>query len=161
MIFNANKFGKGNGGDSNNNSISPTRRMTATGNDLSRNGGATPKKSDQAAAVAQSMNSSGKFSVKNAFGAPSEKGGEPLELMQCPSHENQPLEYYSIPIREFMCKTCLKEIEGTQREVDLNPIAVEDAFKVLENRLNMQHLVNLDEKARNLLDLTRKKREFA
>jgi hypothetical protein len=34
-------------------------------------------------------------------------------------------------------------------------------MKVLENRLNMQQLVNLDERVRSLLDLVRKKKDFA
>lgn len=43
----------------------------------------------------------------------------------------------------------------------MNPIPVDEAFKILENRLNMQSLVNLDEKIRGLLDLVRKKKDFA
>lgn len=57
--------------------------------------------------------------------------------MSCPSHEGHILDNYSISIREFMCKQCIHDIEGTQREVDLNPVPVEEAFKILENRMNM------------------------
>ncbi len=81
--------------------------------------------------------------------------------MSCPSHEGLPLDHYSLAIREFMCRQCLKEIEGTQREVDLNPVPLEEAMRLLESRLNMQHLVNLDQKVRALLDLVRRKKEFA
>jgi hypothetical protein len=82
-----------------------------------------------------SANSSGKFSVRNALGETSYR--DPLELMNCPTHEGQPLDLYSLPIREFLCKQCHRELEGTQRELDLNPIPLEEAFKVLEGRLNM------------------------
>ncbi len=85
---------------------------------------------------------------------------EPLEMMICPSHDGQPLNHYSINIREFMCRECLKEIEGTQKEIDTNALPVEEAIKVLESRLSMQNLVNLDEKIRGLLDLVRKKKDF-
>lgn len=107
-----------------------------------------------------SANSSGRFS-RNMFGNAqnggntneSIRGGtgggqDPLELMNCPSHEGLPLDHYSLTIREFMCKLCLRDIEGTQREVDLNPVPLEEAMKVLESRLNMQQLVNLDQKIR-------------
>ena len=59
-----------------------------------------------------------------------------------------------------MCKICIKEIEGTQREIDTNAIPVEEAVKLLESRVNMQQLVNLDERIRSLLDLVKKKKEF-
>lgn len=49
--------------------------------------------------------------------------------MICPSHEGNPLDHYSINIREFMCRICIKEIEGTQREIDTNAIPVEDAIR--------------------------------
>jgi len=118
-----------------------------------------------------SANSSGKFSVRHALGnAALDQNREPLELMICPSHEGNLLDHYSINIREFMCRVCIKEIEGTQREIDMNAIPVDDAIKskiiwlkiflVLENKLNMQTLVNLDEKIRTLLDLVKKKKEF-
>jgi hypothetical protein len=119
-----------------------------------------------------SGNSSGRFS-RNMFGNAQNAGGgtnesirggngqDPLELMSCPSHEGLPLDHYSLTIREFMCKLCLRDIEGTQREVDLNPVPLEEAMKVLESRLNMQQLVNLDQKIRQLLDLVRKKKDFA
>lgn len=157
MIFNGNKFGKKGGDDgSGNNSISPSRRPTDVGA-----GTKTPKKSMN---DAMSMNSSGKFSMKHVLGGVgtmNESRGEPLEMMTCPSHDGSPLDHYSINIREFMCKQCIREIEGTQREIDLNPIPVEDALKILENRLNMQNLVNLDEKIRGLLDIVRKKKDFS
>ena len=60
-----------------------------------------------------SANSSGKFSVRNALGGGAEKTGEPLEMMSCPSHEGMSLDHYSMNIREFMCRQCIKEIEGT------------------------------------------------
>jgi hypothetical protein len=123
------------------------------------NGAKTPRKSMN---DAMSMNSSGKFSMRNVLGGVNEsQRGEPLELMMCPSHDGIPLDHYSINIREFMCRQCIREIEGTQREIDLNPIPVEEALRILENRLNMQGLVNLDEKIRSLLDLVRKKKDFA
>lgn len=158
MMFNGNKFGKKEGGGgSNNNSVSPSRRS----GEIAVSGNKTPRKSFIDMGTA-SMNSSGKFSVRNALGGgPEGSRAEPLELMYCPSHDGSPLDCYSINIREFMCRQCIKEIEGTQREIDLNPIPVEDAFRVLENRLNMQSLVNLDEKIRGLLDLVKKKKEFA
>ena len=37
---------------------------------------------------------------------------------------------------------------------------MEEAIKLLEQRLHMQQLVNLDEKIRSLLDLVKKKRDF-
>lgn len=139
MMFNANKFGNSKKDDSVNNSVSPTRRGTAAGLVSEKNPGKSPKVDGMSI---MSANSSGKFSVRNVLGGGGgineSARGEPLELMTCPSHEGMPLDHYSINIREFMCKTCIREIEGTQREIDLNPIGVEDAFKVLENRLNMQ-----------------------
>lgn len=134
MIFNANKFGKSS--DSANNSVSPSRRGTTLG-DLAAAGGKTPRKSQDNGASMVSANSSGKFSIKNVLGEKA-SSHEPLELMSCPSHDSSPLDHYSINIREFMCRQCIKEIEGTQREVDLNPIPIDDALKVLESRLNMQ-----------------------
>lgn len=152
MIFNGNKFGKKDDGSANN-SVSPSRRPTDV------NGAKTPRKSMN---EAMSMNSSGKFSMRNVLGGVNEsQRGEPLELMMCPSHDSMPLDHYSINIREFMCRQCIRDIEGTQREIDLNPIPVEEALRILENRLNMQGLVNLDEKIRSLLDLVRKKKDFA
>ena len=54
-----------------------------------------------------SANSSGKFSIRNVLGGGAgneARGGEPLELMSCPSHEGLPLDHYSINIREFLCR---------------------------------------------------------
>ena len=169
MIVNANKLGKKS--ESTSNSVSPTRRGTGT-NELrssskSPGGGLGPKNTPVGDGTSMlSANSSGKYSARQIFGGPGggtneSVRGEPLEMMQCPSHEGQSLDHYSINIREFMCKLCIKEIEGTQREIDLNPIQIEDAFKILENRLNMQTLVNLDEKIRTLLDLVKKKKDFS
>ena len=184
MIFNANKFGKkgGNGAargensDSNNTSVSPSRMGTPNAEKTTKK---SPKISKNDGGISMiSANSSGRFS-RNMFGnngagqtATNESvrmggggggGGlqEPLELMSCPSHEGLLLDQYSINIREFMCRACCKDIEGTQRELDLNPVPLEEAMRVLEQRLNMQQLVNLDEKVRGLLDLVRKKKEFA
>lgn len=171
MIFNGNKFGRKD--ESTNNSISPTRRVSGTGASvLDPTNRANKSPNNIGTARDGSANSSGKFSVRNALAGGTGQGpsgtgindsmrGEPLELMSCPSHENQPLDHYSIKIREFMCKQCIREIEGTQREIDLNPIPVEEAFKILENRLNMQQLVNLDEKIKSLLELVKKKKDFA
>jgi hypothetical protein len=181
MIFNANKFGKkgvngarGENSDSNNTSVSPSRMGTPNAEKTKK----SPKISKNDGGISMiSANSSGRFS-RNMFGnnvagqtATNESvrmgggggGGQqdPLELMSCPSHEGLPLDQYSINIREFMCRSCCKDIEGTQREVDLNPVPLEEAMRVLEQRLNMQQLVNLDEKVRGLLDLVRKKKEFA
>ena len=60
----------------------------------------------------------------------------------CPSHDNKLLDHYSISMREFVCRSCIEEIEGTQREIDLNAIYIEDAYKVLEGKVNMQALIN-------------------
>jgi hypothetical protein len=43
----------------------------------------------------------------------------------------------------------------------MNPMPLEEALRVLESRLNMQSLVNLDQRVRGLLELARKKKEFA
>lgn len=116
MIFNGNKFGKRD--DSANNSRSPTRRGTGIGNpttDISQKGkspNATANKMNTDGVSMISANSSGKFSMRQVLGNESVRG-EPLELMTCPSHENMPLDYYSINIREFMCRLCIREIEGT------------------------------------------------
>jgi len=84
-----------------------------------------------------SANSSGKFSVRGALGnaAGLDQNRDPLELMICPSHEGNLLDHYSINIREFMCRICIKEIEGTQREIDMNAIAVDDAIKSIYTKI--------------------------
>ena len=153
MIFNANKFGQkkpgANGGESDNNtSVSPSRRGTAS-TPLGDKSTKSPKlgRNNNDGMSMISGNSSGRFSRNmfgNAGGGTNESvrvgtgGQDPLELMNCPSHEGLPLDHYSLTIREFMCKMCLRDIEGTQREVDLNPVPLEEAMKVLESRLNMQ-----------------------
>ena len=43
----------------------------------------------------------------------------------------------------------------------MNPMPLEEALRVLESRLNMQSLVNLDQRVRGLLELARKKKDFA
>ncbi|CDW78080.1 UNKNOWN [Stylonychia lemnae] len=139
-------------GHSNQSSQSPGQQRQGT---IVANNRKTPGQS------MSSANSSGKFSVRHALGNTAlDQNRDPLELMICPSHEGNLLDHYSINIREFMCKICIKEIEGTQREIDMNAIPVDDAIKILENRLNMQTLVNLDEKIRTLLDLIKKKKDF-
>lgn len=40
-------------------------------------------------------------------------------------------------MREFLCRVCIEEIEGTQREIDLNAIPIEEAYKILESKINM------------------------
>ena len=111
-----------------------------------------------------SAGSSGKFSFKNIVNNGASTGvimeKEPLEMMVCPSHEGQLLNHYSINIREFMCRECLREIEGTQKEIDTNALPVDESIRVLESRLSMQTLVNLDEKIRGILDLVKKKKDF-
>jgi hypothetical protein len=111
MMFNGNRLGKKEGG-SNNNSVSPSRRGTS--GEIAASGNKTPRKSFIEMGTA-SMNSSGKFSMRNVLGSGGPEGSrtEPLELMYCPSHEGSPLDCYSINIREFMCRQCIKEIEGT------------------------------------------------
>lgn len=40
----------------------------------------------------------------------------------------------------------------------LNAVPIDNAIKSLENKINMQTLVNLDEKIRTLLDLVKNKK---
>lgn len=54
----------------------------------------------------------------------------------------------------------MREVEGTQREVDLNAIPFEEAIKTLEDKISMQNLVDLDEKINKLLKIVKKKRDF-
>ena len=144
MIFNANKFGKkAAGADSNNNSVSPSRKGTPANNEKPKKSPKLSRNNNDGGVSMISANSSGRFS-RNMFGGQtatneSVRGGggggggqDPLEMMSCPSHEGLPLDHYSIGIREFMCRACMKDIEGTQREFDLNPIPLEEAMKLLE-----------------------------
>lgn len=39
-------------------------------------------------------------------------------------------------------------------------VSVEDAYKMLEGKVNIQLLMNQDEKIRSLLDIAKKKRDF-
>ena len=87
--------------------------------------------------------------------------GEPLEVMSCPSHDGLSLDHYSLNIREFLCKQCIREIEGSQREIDLAPMPVDEAFKIMEARVQMQKLVQIDEKIRGMLENVRKRKEFS
>lgn len=111
MIFNANKFAakKGASESDNNTSVSPSRRGTAMEKSKS------PKLNKNNNDGGQSMisaNSSGRFS-RNMFGGGGPSGTayqnenlkqDPLEIMQCPSHEGQPLDHYSLSLREFLCR---------------------------------------------------------
>ena len=64
-----------------------------------------------------SHNSSGRFSRLNGLGggghANESVRGEPLEVMSCPSHDGLPLDHYSLNIREFLCRQCIRDIEGS------------------------------------------------
>jgi hypothetical protein len=162
MIFNANKFGNGGRQGSESGSVSPQRRTPNSGRDKPNK---SPKTRNQDGMSILSHNSSGKFSRLNGLGGGGQANesvrGEPLEVMSCPSHDGLPLDHYSLNIREFLCKQCIREIEGSQREIDLAPMPVDEAFKIMEARVQMQKLVQIDEKIRGMLENVRKRKEFS
>jgi len=45
--------------------------------------------------------------------------------------------------------------------VDLAPMPVDEAFKIMESRVQMQKLVQIDEKIRGMLENVRKRKEFS
>jgi hypothetical protein len=114
MIFNANKFGNTGRQGSESGSVSPKRRTPNSGMDKPSK---SPKTRNHDGMSILSHNSSGRFSRINGLGggghANESVRGEPLEVMSCPSHDGLPLDHYSLNIREFLCRQCIKDIEGS------------------------------------------------